>query len=71
MREGKAMKTLLTTILLLLALTGCKIDLTIIGPSAVKTDSGSIDCATGTAETFSALPNDTFTTPKASARAKP
>ena len=42
------MKTILTTILFLLALTGCKIDLTIIGLGAVKTDSGSIDCAAGT-----------------------
>ena len=33
---------------LLLTLTACKIDLSIIGLGTVKTDTGSIDCTTGT-----------------------
>lgn len=44
------MKTfrLLTLACLLLTLTACKIDLSIFGTGSVKTDSGSIDCSTGT-----------------------
>jgi RHS repeat-associated protein len=44
------MKTfrLLSLACLLLTLTACKIDLSIFGTGSVKTDSGSIDCSTGT-----------------------
>ena len=41
------MKKMLLLPLLLLTLTACKIDLTIIGLGEVKTDSETIDCASG------------------------
>ena len=41
------MKNLLLLPLLLLTLTACKIDLSIIGLGEVKTDSETIDCASG------------------------